>query len=169
MKYEELRTIKEYAKLCVKKGKTKLNENDWKEIAANVYGEKLKPLHYMRCRKVINTPDIKKIAELRIIELLDKQGMGEDYALTLLKDAEKIAKDKGEANNLIKIADIMLDLRQHKPSKVKVTESRTYNNADLGNIDKTISDAQADKRKVTVTTTLTQPNDVMESTNRDNN
>lgn len=152
-----------YAKHRIIKDSGRFTNNDWQQVARMVYKDDVKPLHYIRCRKTMNMPEVMKLAENRIMQLLDENGIGEDYAVKLLKDAEMIAKEKKEANNLIKIADIMLELRKQKPEKVRIQESRTFKGDNLSEVSNSIDKAIEEKRKITVSTTVSKPSENVEN------
>lgn len=154
----------EYAKKRIIENRTQLNTQDYKDIAVRIYGENVKPLSYIQCRKAMSMPEVKKIAELRIMDLLERNNIKPDKPFDLLKKAEEIATKKENSSDLIKIADKYLELHDLKPNKTVIKETRQYNNTDLSTIEGTISKELESKRKVTVSTTVNNT-DIMGSNN----
>lgn len=153
MRYENIKIINEYAKYCINKQSNKLNNDDWKQIAVNVFKDNVKPLHFLQCKRRLNMPEIQKAANNRIMQLLDEQGIVETEGIDTLKLVKEFAVNDKNAKLLLDYAKYLNELRGLAPNKTVITESRSYN-SDLSGINNTIDRAISDKRKVTISTTV---------------
>lgn len=153
MRFENHKIVNEYAKYVISKDSNKLNNNDWKQIAHNVYKDKVKPLHFMTCKKRLRMPEIAKKAENRVIQLLDQAGLTETKSTELIDESIKLAKKQENAKLLLEQAKYLNELRGLAPNKTVVTETRSYN-SDLTGISDVISKEKETKRKLTVSTTI---------------
>lgn len=169
MRLVHLKIANEYAKNRVKvkdiKPRGYLRNEDWKEIAKNVYKEDVKPLSWIQCRKSMNMPEVKQLAELKIMDLLDKKGLTADKSLDLIKESIEMAKETKNAKLLFEQAKYLNEQHGLQRAKTVITESRSYKNEDLGSISGTIDRAIEEKRKITVSTTLNSDDKLVDNSN----
>lgn len=150
MKIRDAKIISKYAERVVKRDTKRLKTEDWLIIGSelNVKNE-LKPAI---CRRIVNTNI--ELANKRILDILERNGINTDKPFEIYEEALKIAKSKENSSDLIKIADRYTELLDLKPQKVTISESRQQ-------ID--YSNMLPEKTKKTISTTKTvQNNDIDE-------
>lgn len=144
----------EYAKLRVNRNKAyRITNNEWKEIAKNVYKDDIKPLSWVQCRKSMNMPEVQKVASLRIMQLLDEKGLTANKTIDLLNESIEMAKDQKNSKLLFEQSKYLAQQQGIEREKTVVTETRSYN-SDLTGISDVISKEKETKRKLTVSTTI---------------
>lgn len=150
MKILDAKLINNYANRVLQRQTTKLNKDDWNIIASDLLPEhKLRP--FIAKKKVMSNIEI---ANRRIMDILNKNGINENTPFELLNEATKIAKEKQNSSDLIKIAKELVEIQDLKPQKVTISESRQQ-------ID--YSNMLPEKTKKTISTTKTvQNNDIDE-------
>lgn len=131
MRQVYLRIANEYAKKRTEQRETKprghLQKDDWKDIANKVFKNNVKPLSFIACRKIMSLPEVRNIANTRIMQLLDEQGLGESAGAELLKESIDLAKDQKNAKLLFEQSKYVNELAGLAPSKTVVTETRQIN------------------------------------------
>ena len=127
MVFRDLQIINKYAETCVKKKKKQLVKEDWQYIGSEIKAtsDKLKPII---ARRVVMSN--LELANKRILDVLQKNGINEDKPLKIYEEAYNIAKNKENSGDLIKIADRYTELLDMKPQKVQYSETRKEINYD---------------------------------------
>ena len=150
MKIRDAKIISKYAERVVKRDTKRLKTEDWLIIGSelNVKNE-LKPAI---CRRIVNTNI--ELANKRILDILERNGINTDKPFEIYEEALKIAKSKENSSDLIKIADRYTELLDLKPQKVTISESRQQ-------ID--YSNMLPEKHKQTISTTKTIQKDSNDS------
>ena len=137
MRTVEYKIANEYAKtklrLMNEKQRRPLRNEEYKEIANRVYGSEVKPLHFMGVKKHMNKPEVKKLAENRIMQLLDEYGLTENKSSELIEESIKIAKKQENAKLLLEQAKYLNELRGLAPNKTVISETRQFTGSDLLN------------------------------------
>ena len=130
----EIKTANAYAKhrLNTTIGR-QLKRDEWKAIAKEVYQDKYAPLSYIRCRRIMNQPEVKKLAENRIMQLLDEYGLTENKSSELIEESIKLAKKQENAKLLLEQAKYLNELRGLAPNKTVISETRQFTGSDLLN------------------------------------
>lgn len=118
MRLRELKIINSYAKYVIKKDTLKLNMEDWAKIGDGIIKTDNKVALAQATKKTIMQN--KPLANLRVLELLEKMGVDEKKPIELLLKAEEIAKEKGNSADLIKISDRYIDLMDLRPQKYEI-------------------------------------------------
>ena len=159
MRTVQYKILNEYARKRVELSKERskrgqLRVKDWSDIANKVYKDEVKPLSWIQCRKVMNMPEVKKLSELRIVQLLDEYGLTENKSSELIEESIKIAKKQENAKLLLEQAKYLNELRGFAPNKTVITESRQYKGGDIEGISTIIDKEVESKRKITVSTTV---------------
>lgn len=153
--YEQIKTIKNYAKRVIERDTKKLNREDWiiigKDITTNK--EKLRP--FLAKKQVMSNLEI---ANKAILDLLIQQDIKPERALGLYKEAEEIARTKENSGDLIKIADRYVELHDLKPQKVTISETRQGNSPDY-------NDLLKHKQTVTITKTVNSSDNQTQANN----
>ena len=138
MTLRDHKIIKDYAKYVIEHDRKLLNKADWRII-----GKELKTTDKLRpflTKKIIMSN--LEIANKTITDLLIANDIKPERALDLYKEAEKIARNKENSGDLIKIADRYTELHDLKPQKVTYTEQRKeidYSNMLPNEVKKTIT------------------------------
>jgi len=78
-------------------------------------------------RKLMKTEEWKKMIKKEVREAFKEKGFDEGDTIDVVLDAIKIAKNKKDANNMLKGADTLIDLMDMAPPKQQVTKSIEMN------------------------------------------
>lgn len=163
MRIRDIKLANEYAKLVIaRKHKRNITNKEYQELATKVYPT-VTNLTYLRAKRTLNNAEVKNLAENRIMQLLDEYGLTEKKSSELIDESIKLAKKQENAKLLLEQAKYLNELRGLAPNKTVITESRSYN-SDLTGISDVISKEKETKRKLTVSTTVSNNGDNEEKT-----
>ena len=147
LRLQQIKTIDNYAKRVIERDTKKLNKADWTKIGEHL---KINP-KFERLRPVIAKRHVMsnlEYANNRISKVLEANNITDNTPFEILELAKQIAINKENSGDLIKIAKELIEIKDFKPAKIKITESRQTNNIDYEGLTKV---------KQTISTTKNMP------------
>ena len=157
LRLEQIKTISNYARRVIERDTKKLNKDDWIKIGEHL---KISP-KFERLRPVIAKRHVMSNLELandRISKVLFDNHITDNTPFEILELAKQIAINKENSGDLIKIAKELIEIKDFKPAKIKITESRQSNSIDYEGLTKVTQ---------TISTTKKLDNSQKENSNKD--
>jgi len=132
-KYWQIKAIKKYCEIVIKKETKRLTRDEWIQVGKAtqrwVIDDKIA---YIRARKTIMSNQ--EIVNQTLINMLLQADISPERGFNLLKEAENIAKENKNSGDLIKIADRYLELHGLAPQKARIIVKETRDTVDYSNL-----------------------------------
>ena len=155
MQWRDHKIIANYVNKIIQKNTKILNTQDWADIGKDI--QTRYPLIRPKIAKRIVNSNI-DIVNNRIQKVLEANHITDNTPFEILELAKQIAINKENSGDLIKIAKELIEIKDFKPAKIKITESRQSNSIDYEGLTKV---------KQTISTTKKLDNSQKENSDKD--